>query len=368
MSSLKVLKKVYDKLGNDYMRCVALNTADHLKIRKDIIRMDTNNICNIKCIMCNEGYGKNEAHIMSLDDFKTVIDSISKTARILYLSCSYEPLATPHFEEYIKYAKASKIPFISLCTNALLLNQGMAQCLVDNKVDEIIVSFNGFCKEDYEHIMKGSSFDTVCDNLRMLREYKRSQKTEKPRVRINSILMKTNLLSLDKLFPFLDEKDIDTIQFRELSVYKGQNNPEEVKDELISGLSQESYEQISDGIKVVAEKIKAEGKEIILPEKFWKFSNYRKPHEDVQKEADISISKKANAHKTSCSIPFFSYWIDCYGGMRICRFDNQSIIGNILEDKKESMVVRSDDFRKLALAGGCCNKKCRSNIDSSVIV
>ncbi len=237
MTSLKTFKKVYDKLENDHLRSIVLKTAEHIKLRKDIIRMDTNNICNIKCIMCNQNYGMDKAHIMPLNDFKRIIDKISPTTRMLYLSCSYEPLATPGFEKYIEYVKASKVPFVSLCTNALLLDKSMIACLVNNKVDEIIISFNGFNKEDYERIMNGSNFDKVCKNIRMLAEYKQSQKEDKPHIRINSILMKSNLLCLDKILPFLCENDVHTIQFRELSIYNGQNNQDEVKNELVAGLS-----------------------------------------------------------------------------------------------------------------------------------
>ena len=130
MSNLKNLKKIYDKLGNDSIRSKVLSSAEFFGIRKDILRMDINNYCNINCIMCNRNYTAQEKHYMSLEHFTSLIDQFAPLIRNLYLSCACEPLATPHFEEYLKYAKTKGIPYVSFCTNGLLLTQNMIEKIV----------------------------------------------------------------------------------------------------------------------------------------------------------------------------------------------------------------------------------------------
>lgn len=381
MSSLKTLKRVYDRLGNDHIRGIMLTTAERLGIRKDIIRMDTNSFCNIRCIMCNQMSTCKKKQFMSLEEYKKIIDNLGSTTRMLYLSCAYEPLVTPDFTEYLKYAKEKGIPHVSFCTNALLLDSKIISRLVEYEVDEIIISFNGFCEEDYNRIMKGSNFNRVCANIKALSDYKEKHQSVTPHIRLNSILLKSNLLNFEDMFRFLSEHDIDTVQFRELMLYEDQNNPNEVKKELLSNLSKKEYEQISIEIKDMAEKLKYLGKEVILPAAFWNQSA-TKPADNsisaicpqsndgysVSSETDIVLQKKLNSQKQSCSIPCFSYWINCIGEVRVCGYDNKGVIGNVLNEDFELLKTKRTAFRKLALAGECSRELCTINVDSSTIV
>jgi len=381
MSSLKTLKKVYDRLGNDHIRRFMLTTAERLGIRKDIIRMDTNSFCNIRCIMCNQMSTCKKKKFMSLDEYKKIIDNLGATARMLYLSCAYEPLITPDFTDYLKYAKEKGIPHVSFCTNALLLDSKIISHLVEYEVDEIIISFNGFCEADYNRIMMGSNFNHVSANIKALSDYKEKHQSIIPHIRLNSILLKSNLLNFEDMFQFLSENDIDTVQFRELMLYEDQNNPNEVKNELLSNLSKKEHEQVSIEIKEMAKKLKYLGKEVILPAAFWNQAEAKPPDNSifpicpqaddcssVSLKTDIVLHKKLNSQKQSCSIPCFSYWINCAGEVRVCGYDNKGIIGNALYEDYELLQLRRTAFRKLALAGECNRELCTINVDTSIIV
>lgn len=363
-----MFKRLYDKLGNDHIRSLVLTTAERLGMRKDIIRMDTNNNCNIRCIMCNQANTCVKKQFMPLHEYKAIIDIFAPTTRILYLSCGYEPLVTPCFTEYLKHAKLKGIPHISFCTNALLMNNDIISCLVEQEINEIIISFNGFCQEDYNRIMKGSDFERVCMNIKALSEYKQKHNTVKPHIRLNTILLRSNLLHFESMFRFLLENNIDTIQFRELMLLEGQNDSHEVEKELISNLSEEEYEQIALKIKDMATQLRVAGKEIILPSVFNGYTAQKSEDGSVHTKADISIQKKHNTQKQSCSIPYFSYWIDWTGDVRICGYDEHSIIGNVLSQDFKSLKAKRREFQKMALAGECSCELCTINVDSSTIV
>lgn len=109
LTNLKSLKKMYELLGNDTIRAFALNLAEKLRIRKNILRIDTNCVCNIECIMCtNKPISNSTENIMPFEAYKTIIDKTAKTTRLLYLSCGYEPYMTPDFRKYLAYAKQKK--------------------------------------------------------------------------------------------------------------------------------------------------------------------------------------------------------------------------------------------------------------------
>jgi len=367
MSNLKIFKKAYDRIGNDHVRGMILDTAERLRIPKDVVRMDTNCICNVRCIMCNQRKASDEKEFMSFDQFKSIMDIFASNIRMLYLSCAYEPLLTPNFTEYLKYAKSKKIPYVSFCTNAMLMNDKVISCLVDNKIDEIIISFNGFCEEDYNRIMKGSDFKRVCQNIRALNEYKKITGVTKPHIRLNTILLKSNVLHLEKMMRFLIDYQIDTIQFRELVVYESQNDPAQVQKELLSNLSMEAYQEITSSINEMVKLIRDLGKEFILPVSFGQSHPSHQKEESESDNQSINIQKEC-VRKKSCSIPCFSKWIDWTGNIRVCGYDEQGIIGNALHHDLLTLKEKRKQFRRLALAGECSSELCTMNIDSSTIL
>jgi len=373
MSSLKSFKKIYDKLKNDRLRSVMLTTAEHLGMPKDIVRMDTNGYCNIRCIMCNQSSRTAKRQFMSLDKFKKIMDIFSPTTRMLYLSCAYEPLITPNFSEYLKHAKEKRIPHISFCTNALLLNQELITCIVDNQIDEIIISFNGFCESDYNRIMDGSNYQRVCNNIAALCRYKKEKRSAKPHVRLNTVLLKSNMVSTDDIYDLLMEYDIDTVQFRELILMEDLNNPEALEAETLTNLTPAEYQEIIQKVALLTERLKKAGKEIILPAAFWEYKKQEHPGAAPAPSADkpesnLTPPQKQRAKKCSCSVPCFSYWIDRDGGVRVCGFDDNGIIGNALLQAPKELHVRRKAFRKMALSGECSRELCTMNIDTSRVL
>ena len=367
MSNLKILKKAYDRIGNDHVRGMILDTAERLRIPKDVVRMDINSNCNVRCIMCNQGQACDEKGVMSLEQFKSIMDTFAPNIRMLYLSCAYEPLLTPNFTQYLRYAKIKGIPYVSFCTNAMLMDEKVISQLVASQVDEVIISFNGFREEDYNRIMKGSDYQKVCDNIKQLNDRKRAKHVVKPRIRLNTILLKSNVLHLEAMLRFLIDYQIDTIQFRELVVYENQNDPEEVQKELLANLSVDAYQDIATNIHEMVKLMRDLGKEVILPTSF--DPKYPvSPKAEIQgDEQSVSIQKQ-HGQKKSCSIPCFSKWIDWTGNIRVCGYDEQGIIGNALEHDVLTLKEKRKQFRRLALAGECSSELCTMNIDTSTIL
>ena len=360
MNSLKRLKKIYDRLENDKIRSAALSTAEYLGIRKDIIRLDTNNFCNISCIMCNRSNTCTEKHYLPLEQFKSLLALFAKTTRILYLSCACEPLVTPHFTEYLEYAKSLSIPYISLCTNGLLLQKNIVSCLVDQQIDEIIISFNGYVKTDYNRIMKGSDYDRIYDNLKQLNDYKKAQHSEKPLIRLNTMLMKSNLENATHLTAFVSELGINSVQFRELIPFEDQNDPDAMKTEYIVYHSPEERTYTIQQIQKIADDLHGIGVEVILP-------LFCGNESGDSAETQTCIKKETNTQKCSCSVPFFSYWIDCSGNVRVCGYDEKGIVGNAFDQDFKSLLSKRRHFQKMALAGECSSELCTMNMDTSVI-
>lgn len=147
-----------------------INNKRHLNLR-----LDTNNICNLKCIFCYRRELENniKKRIMSYDEFKMIADKLFPITELLSLSCATEPTLTPNFEKYIELSCKYNIPFIEFVSNGLLLNDSIIEISIRNKLNKITISIDAASKELYEKIRINSNFDKVINNLEKINDLKK---------------------------------------------------------------------------------------------------------------------------------------------------------------------------------------------------
>ena len=98
-----VLQSLYRRMSSPALRLAAIRGARALGVRHLVVRVDTNDICNLRCPMCplSDPEHVPAAAPMTVERFERVADQIFPRTRFLYLSCGTEPLATPHFDELL---------------------------------------------------------------------------------------------------------------------------------------------------------------------------------------------------------------------------------------------------------------------------
>ncbi|MGQ9628961.1 MAG: radical SAM/SPASM domain-containing protein [bacterium] len=143
--------------------------------------IEISSVCNLHCTMCiYQDYLKknNILKFMPLNTFKKVIDEIShigiKTTfgslgssagkPCVELILRGEPLLYPQMEEILSYVKEKGV-ISSIVTNGLLLNNRMAELLLDMEVGSVVFSIDGATKETYERIRRGGNYDKVIQNV-----------------------------------------------------------------------------------------------------------------------------------------------------------------------------------------------------------
>jgi radical SAM protein with 4Fe4S-binding SPASM domain len=172
--------------------------------------IEPTNICNIDCVMCpcSHKFMTRERGFMRLEDYKKIIDDVSKTVPKIGLFFSGEPFLNSKIYEMIRYA-ASKNIEVFLSTNA---NKPFkVKELVESGLDTIIISLDGLSKDTYNKYRVGGDFDKVMTNIRDIGEMKRQLKKSKPTLEIQFIVMKHNQHELPKLKEFKSKYDIDVI-------------------------------------------------------------------------------------------------------------------------------------------------------------
>ena len=101
------------------------------------IYLEISDYCNLSCSFCTSSR-KNKT-MMSLDNFKLIVDKIKGYANELYLHVLGEPLIHPNIIEMIEYAKDSFN--VQITTNGRLINK-IEQDLVNSGFSRMNISLN----------------------------------------------------------------------------------------------------------------------------------------------------------------------------------------------------------------------------------
>jgi MoaA/NifB/PqqE/SkfB family radical SAM enzyme len=325
MNSKLFLRKAYRSLGNRRLRVAAISALRALGGPYLNIALDTNNNCNLKCIMCPCSLPgpKPKPNIMALDDFEKIAKDIFPKTRVLDMSCGFEPFMTKNIVDYMRIARTHCSGQKTLCTNAILLNEEMIDKIIDEKLlDEITLSCDGFSPEVYSYIRKNGSFDTLTKNLQYLAYH--NEKSEIA-VRLNYTLLKSNLNDLKMAISFMDQYKIKTLQIRHVKL----TNPfKHLYGESLF-YHQKKYDEVIKDLTISFRKHK--DKQLIAPPPF-------------------STSHKQFSGKGQCAYPWFKFIITSNLDIYMCTIGR---IGNLATSTFDQLMETEHviSIRKKLLAG-----------------
>jgi MoaA/NifB/PqqE/SkfB family radical SAM enzyme len=188
------------------------------------IFIEVSNICNLQCVMCAEFSSINPSRKENIKNIKRgfidynhilAIEELLKHSLEIYLFGFGESTVYPKFIELVSYI--SKFQSVtSFYTNGMLLKDELIECIVDNSIYEITVSFSGATKNDYENIYHGGNFDQVLYNLEKLKKYKEKTGSPFPKVSINSLAFEHHVKKFDKFVELMSEYGVSLIHLMPL--------------------------------------------------------------------------------------------------------------------------------------------------------
>lgn len=162
--------------------CIVPNFPTHIDI-------ESASNCQMKCPMCYTTYMEPEKKgIMKFDLYKNIIDqAVAGKSYSVKISWRGEPLLNHRIIDMVKYAKESGIKEVAMLSNGELLNEKMAEDLVDAGLDWISFSADGM-GEVYNEIRAPAKFNETVDKIAYMRRYRDIQGFKKPLIRVQSIL------------------------------------------------------------------------------------------------------------------------------------------------------------------------------------
>ncbi len=199
--------------------------------RPFLIRLDTTNRCNLACKQCFYPafiQSPPAAHCMSVEDFRVVAGRLFPYAYCLQLSCSFEPLLHPHFGEILTETARHGVPSVGLVTNGSLLDGERADALLDTQaVHDLSVSINSLDPATYADLHGKPWVERVRGQVERFLEARRARSLRFPRVKINTVVMRSNLEELEALLDWAARVGADCVQFSHVEPF-GPPNEESV--------------------------------------------------------------------------------------------------------------------------------------------
>lgn len=203
---------------------------EHCVSRPFIYRIDPCSSCNLKCSSCESWKtSTKEKRIMSLEDFKSIIDKIKKYVLRVSLYDMGEPLLNKDIYEMISYATKNNISTL-ISTNFNLLKKEDIPKLFDSGLTVLEPCLDGFSQEKYSEYRQGGNVEIVKQNLIDVMEYKIKNKKKYPIVDVQVVEFNHIKDELKKIDNFLKEIKVDRITYRQENLGYNINNEIDNKD------------------------------------------------------------------------------------------------------------------------------------------
>jgi len=178
--------------------------------------LDVTARCNLKCIMCyfaqTDRLHFPPRDLPTPDDGNMPVSTFEKIAEELFprawrvaLGCAAEPMIHPKFQRILEIAGRYGVPDLWFPTNLLALSEASIETMIRANVRTIAASIDGLTKETYEKIRVPARWEQLISRLVLLREVKRRQGDDRPRLRIIFTWMKSNRDEL-RMLPVFAEK------------------------------------------------------------------------------------------------------------------------------------------------------------------
>jgi pyruvate-formate lyase-activating enzyme len=214
MNAIYRLIKLNRLLRSYRLKIAGILFADLLHLRHLFVRLDPFLGCNLRCAMCffsNPETHKTLHGSFSAEEIARIAEMFFPKTLQLVVGCVAEPTLFRGLADIFTLAKSYGVPFTGLATNGQLLNEKLFKELADAGLNEIIISMHGVCKETYERLMVGASYEKLHGVLRIISS---GAGPKKPALRINYTVNPDNLAELGDFFTVFGGYRIATLQVR----------------------------------------------------------------------------------------------------------------------------------------------------------
>lgn len=205
----RLLAPIYNKFKSYYQRCFP---------RLEMLHLESTNFCNLDCRCCHrkQDIVRKKQHLDPILAKKIIDEASQMGVRSIHFHMWGEPLMNKDLEQMISYAVSKGIPYVMFTSNGALLTPERSRSLINAGLHQLTISVIGNSAANYEHLMQGSNYSQVSQNMEDFLSIRNSLKKTKPLLKIQTILMDSTANEL-KAFVNYWEKRADTVQVNYVS-------------------------------------------------------------------------------------------------------------------------------------------------------
>ncbi|MFB6088350.1 MAG: SPASM domain-containing protein, partial [Candidatus Aenigmatarchaeota archaeon] len=140
----------------------------------------------------------------------------------------------------------NKVAFV--IRSQYLLNNDMAERLVSDKLDRILISLDGPSANINDKIRGKGTFNRIVQSIRRINEYKDKLDSQKPKIQVSSVINSYNYDKIREMLLIAETLDINELELHQMLVYE---DTEEDVENMVLGSKQK--EILMDDLKKVKE-------------------------------------------------------------------------------------------------------------------
>jgi len=148
--------------------------------RPIVARVNISPICNLRCPACMGKAKYVSNHLMSFDEYKHVIDKISRNTLLVILYDEGEPLLNQDIYKIIEYTNKLNISTTVSTNFSFELSDNNIERLLLSGLSKIRVSMDGMNQEIYEKYRVGGDLSIVKNNLERMMIVKKRYNVKTP--------------------------------------------------------------------------------------------------------------------------------------------------------------------------------------------
>lgn len=158
------------------------------------IHIPVTDVCNLQCPMCPRNAERySTAGHMAAGVFEALLREVPKVSCVMVMALG-EPLMYPGVVDVVRRCREHlpRSGEVGMTTNATLLDESMAQQLIDAGLGFLYASVDGATKETYERYRVGAVFESTCANIRRFAHLVR-ERGSACRTMLNFVMMDGNV-------------------------------------------------------------------------------------------------------------------------------------------------------------------------------
>lgn len=161
--------------------------------------IETTDKCNLRCVMCVHGQGKNAAGGYIDKDFakRIIREAAEGGVYSIKLNWRGEPALHKDLPELVLFAKECGILEVQINTNGLPFSEQKIKDIIQAGLDRVIFSVDANTGETYRRIRIGGNFDMLIKNIESFISIRKELHVNKPFIRLQMVRMKENQDEVD---------------------------------------------------------------------------------------------------------------------------------------------------------------------------